>query len=109
VEAIHRKRKTYKTKNGAEPFLDWIKSVRGIQGAVGKVLVRLKRAEEGNFGDHEPAREGVIELKIGGHGPGHRVYIGIDGEEIILLWGGDKKTQDTDIRTAIGFWRDYNA
>jgi putative addiction module killer protein len=84
-------------------------SVRRLPGVLSKVFIRLKRAEEGNFGDHEPVGEGVIELRIGGYGPGYRVYIGIDGDEIILLWGGTKKTQDDDIRTSIGYWRDYNA
>jgi putative addiction module killer protein len=109
VEAKPRKRRTYKTEDGAEPFLDWLKSVRPFQGVIGKVLVRLKRAEEGNFGDHEPVGEGVIELRIGGYGPGYRVYIGLDGEEIVLLWGGTKQTQEDDIKTARRFWRDYNA
>jgi len=68
----------------------------------------LDRAEEGNFGDSEPVGGGVIELKID-FGPGYRVYVGIDGNEIILLWGGTKKTQQEDIQKAQSFWRDYNA
>jgi len=75
---------------------------------LGRVFVRLKRAEEGNFRDHRSIGAGVIELRID-FGPGYRVYLGIDGGEIILLWGGMKKTQDNDIKTAIEFWRDYNA
>lgn len=83
-------------------------SVRQLPEVLGRVFERLDRAEEGNFGDHEKVREGVIELRID-FGPGYRVYLGIDGDEIILLWGGTKKTQDRDIKTAIEFWRDYNA
>jgi putative addiction module killer protein len=109
MEAKHRKRRTYKTVEGAEPFIDWLQSIRRIQGIIGKVLVRLKRAEEGNFGDHEPGGEGVIELRIGEYGPGYRVYVGIDGDEIVLLWGGTKQTQEDDIRTARKYWREYNA
>ena len=108
MEAKPRKRRTYKTEDDAEPFLDWLKSVKRLPGVLSKVFIRLKRAEEGNFGDHGPVGEGVIELRID-FGPGYRVYLGIDGDEIILLWGGTKKTQDDDIRTSIGFWRDYNA
>ena len=49
---------------------------------------QLKRAEQGNFGDHGSVGEGVIELRID-FGPGYRLYLGIDGDEIILLWGGN--------------------
>lgn len=108
MEARQRKRRTYKTEGGREPFVDWLQGVRGLPQVVGKVLVRLKRAEQGNLGDHASVGEGVIELRID-FGPGYRVYFGIDGDEIILLWGGTKKTQDEDIRTAKEFWRDYNA
>jgi putative addiction module killer protein len=108
VEARQRKRRTYKTEGGAEPFVGWLQSVRNPPAVLGRVFVRLKRAEQGNFGDHGSAGEGVIELRIDS-GPGYRVYFGIDGDEIILLWGGTKKTQDEDIKTAKKFWRDYNA
>jgi putative addiction module killer protein len=82
--------------------------MRNLPQVLGRVFVRLKRAEQGNFGDHGSVGEGVIELRID-FGPGYRVYFGIDGDEIILLWGGTKKTQDEDIETAKEFWRDYNA
>lgn len=85
-----------------------MKAVKDLPMVIGKILVRLKRAEQGNFGDHEPVGEGVIELKID-FGPGYRVYLGIDGDFIILLWGGTKKTQDYDIKKAKEFWRDYGA
>ena len=99
VEARQRKRRTYKTEGGTEPFIDWLQSVKHLPHVLGKVFVRLKRAEEGNFGDHDSIGEGVVEMRID-FGPGYRVYFGIDGDEIILLWGGTKKTQDEDIKTA---------
>lgn len=43
------------------------------------------------------------------YGPGYRVYFGEDGDLVILLHGGDKSTQTRDIKTAQGYWRDYNA
>ena len=42
-------------------------------------------------------------------GPGYRVYLGIDGNEIVLLWGGSKTTQVSDIKKAKEFWEEYNA
>jgi putative addiction module killer protein len=69
---------------------------------------RLPRLEAGNFGHCEPVGEGVHELKID-FGPGYRVYFANDGNEVILLAGGSKSTQPTDIRTALKRWKDYNA
>lgn len=87
-----------------------MRTVKGRDNvAIGKILVRLKRAEEGNFGDHRSEGGGVIALKIGGYGPGYRVYFGVDGDEIILLWGGTKHSQQDDIKKARAFWEDYNA
>jgi putative addiction module killer protein len=108
VDAKPRKRRTYKTEEDVEPILNWMKSVRHLPEVLGRVFARLDNAEAGNFGDHRAVGEGVIELRID-FGPGYRVYLGIDGDEIILLWGGTKKTQHVDIETAIGFWRDYHA
>ena len=52
---------------------------------------------------------GVLELKFD-FGPGYRAYYGLDGDDVvILLGGGDKKTQAGDIRKAITRWKDYNA
>jgi putative component of toxin-antitoxin plasmid stabilization module len=51
---------------------------------------------------------GLIELKID-FGPGYRVYAGLDGNSVILLWGGDKHSQDADIARARNVWREYNA
>jgi putative addiction module killer protein len=63
----------------------------------------------GNFGNCEPAREGVSELKMD-FGPGYRVYFGLDGTTlVVLLAGGKKDTQDADMKLARQYWRDYNA
>lgn len=78
------------------------------QKIYGIILARIKRVEGGNLGDCEPVGEGVSELKID-VGPGYRVYFGQDGDEVVLLYGGTKKTQDKDIKTAKEYWRDYNA
>ncbi len=65
------------------------------------------RLEQGNFGDHKHLDDGVYELRLF-FGPGYRVYYGIHGEEIVLLlYGGDKKTQTKDIQLARKFWELY--
>ena len=74
-----------------------------------KIRIRLDRLADGNFGKHRVLGGGLIEMKID-FGPGYRVYCGEDGAtDIILLWGGDKSTQDADIKKAKRFWSDYNA
>ena len=61
----------------------------------------------GNLGDYKPVGEGVFELRID-HGPGFRVYFGRRGREVvILLGGGDKKSQARDIKRAQELWRHY--
>lgn len=71
--------------------------------------MRINRLRLGNFGDHKVVGDGVFELRID-YGPGYRVYFARDGAEIvILLIGGDKRTQDRDIETAKEYWADYKA
>jgi len=75
--------------------------------AQAKLRIRLKRLEAGTFGDCESVGDGVLELREH-HGAGHRVYFGRHGRSIvILLCGGSKKTQTSDIKTAKDFWADW--
>jgi len=72
-------------------------------GRIGKakIVLRLDRAANGNFGDCEPVGEGVSEMRID-YGPGYRVYFTRCGEIVyFLLLGGDKSTQKRDITRAI--------
>ena len=96
----------YQADNGTEPVTDWLQSLRDKQ-AQAKVRIRLKRLEAGIFGDCEPIGGGVLELRE--HlGAGYRVYFGRHGQRIvILLCGGTKKTQSTDIKTAKVYWADW--
>ena len=67
----------------------------------GRVQVRVERLAAGNAGDVEPVGEGVAELRID-YGPGYRVYFTKRGQSVvILLAGGDKRTQSADIKTAL--------
>ena len=67
----------------------------------------LDRVENGNFSDCRHVGQGVWELRID-FGPGYRVYFGEDGDLVVLLLGGTKKTQVQDIKTDKKYWSDYN-
>jgi len=96
----------YRTAAGAEPYADYVDSLRDRAGAA-KIRVRVTRAEQGNLGDHRSIGHGVIELRID-YGPGYRVYVGLHGLElIVLLCAGDKGAQRQDVRRAMAFWADY--
>ena len=99
----------YETATAHVPCREWLDSIeqRNLE-LYGILMNRLDRVEEGNFGDCEAVGEGVSELVID-YGPGHRIYFGQDGDFVVLLLGGPKKTQKSDIKKAKGFWRDYNA
>lgn len=96
----------YLTADGKNPFREWLRSLKDVT-ARAKIRVRLNRIRLGNFGDCKPVGGGVQELRVP-YGPGYRVYFGRTEKTIvILLCGGDKKTQNKDIQKAQGFWQDY--
>jgi putative addiction module killer protein len=83
-----------------ELFAKWLDGLRDIQ-ARARVQSRIERLALGHAGDAQPVGEGVSELRIH-YGPGYRVYFKQKGRElIILLAGGDKSTQDKDIKMAL--------
>ena len=85
-------------------FDAWLDQLKDRQ-AVLRIQMRIDRAELGNFGDVKPVAEGVSEMRID-FGPGYRVYFVQRGVElVILLAGGDKATQDNDIKTALALAR----
>lgn len=107
MEARPRKIETYFRKEGNCPFDEWFACLRD---PIGKALVdkRLARVRLGLLGDWNDVGEGVIELIFRNTGPGYRVYIGQDGQTlVILLGGGIKRTQQSDIERAKEYWRDY--
>jgi putative addiction module killer protein len=92
--------------DGKDIFGEWLGGLRDIS-ARAAILKRIDRVEEGNFGDHRSVGGGVWEIRIH-EGPGYRVYYGEDGPKIVLLLcGGDKKTQRKDIGKAQRLWADY--
>ena len=81
-------------------YAKWLDGLRDARARV-RVLVRVERLATGNPGDVRPVGEGVSELRID-YGPGYRVYFKKQAREIvILLAGGDKRTQSDDVRTAL--------
>ena len=98
----------FHTSDGRRPFMEWFNGLRD-ERAQRRIDARLARVEAGNFGDSKSVGEGVLELRID-YGPGYRLYFGRDGNQVvILLIGGDKKTQSKDIATAQEYWADYKA
>ena len=83
-----------------------LKTLKNTSAKV-SVIRRVARMEQGNFGDHKFCRDGVWEMRID-TGPGYRVYYAISGEQVVLLLcGGNKQTQDKDIRRACEYWQDW--
>ena len=83
-----------------ELFAKWLDSLGDVR-ARARVQVRIERLAAGNPGDVQPVGRGVSELRID-YGPGYRVYFKKIGSAVlILLAGGDKRTQDADIKTAL--------
>lgn len=77
----------------------WFENLRD-RAAKSRINIRIRRLSLGNPGDVKPVGEGVCELRVD-FGPGYRVYFVQRGSEyIVLLAGGDKSSQDRDIREA---------
>lgn len=83
-----------------DAFAKWLDGLQDIR-ARARILVRIERLAAGNPGDVKPVGEGVSEMRID-YGPGYRVYFKkIRQKVVILLAGGDKESQDKDIKTAL--------
>ena len=90
-------------RDGRDLYTDWLEKLKDITAKIA-VVRRVTRLEQGNFGDHKFCRDGVSELRID-VGAGYRVYYAIAGSQIVLLLcGGDKRTQSVDIDRACDYW-----
>ncbi|AWV20023.1 putative cytosolic protein (plasmid) [Roseomonas mucosa] len=95
----------YLAGDGKGPFETWFVTLDSQARA--KVTVALARLEQGNTSSLKGVGEGVLESRID-WGPGYRVYLGRDGDTlVILLTGGTKKRQQRDIDAAQAMWADY--
>jgi putative addiction module killer protein len=98
----------YQTAAGERPFVEWLEELSDRQ-ARARIEARLARVAAGNLGDVEAVGEGVMELRVD-WGPGYRVYFSQLGQVIVLLLcGGDKRTQQRDIKRAKEYFEDYKA
>lgn len=96
----------YANSNGQEPFTDWLNGLRDVIGRK-RILARVSRLQQGNYGDCESVGEGVSELRLF-FGSGYRVYFGEEGADlVVLLCGGDKSSQSKDIQLAKAYWKAY--
>jgi putative addiction module killer protein len=83
-----------------DEFSGWLRRLRDAN-AVARIAGRIRRMEMGNPGDSRSVGQGVLEMRID-YGPGYRVYYVHHGAQIvILLCGGDKRTQQQDIKKAL--------
>lgn len=96
----------YQKENGEEPFTQWLDALKDATTRR-RISKRLRRIEENNLGDVEPAGDGVFELRLH-FGAGYRIYFGrIRSEIILLLAGGDKGSQPKDIQKAKQYWKNH--
>jgi len=91
----------------SETFARWLGKLKD-RAAVMRINARIRRlTETGNFGDAKPVREDINEMRID-HGPGYRLYFIQSGPVlVVLLAGGDKSSQDTDIKRAIEIAKEW--
>lgn len=95
----------YEQADGRSPVADWFDDLD--RQAAAKVTIAIERLRRGNVSNVKGVGAGVQEFRI--HwGPGYRLYLGRDGERlVILLTGGTKQRQDADIERAKTYWADY--
>jgi putative addiction module killer protein len=112
VDAFPKEILFYETPLGRIPFAEWLDSIEG-QDIYEIAMLRLDKVERGSLGETRSVGDGVSEMIIH-HGPGYRIYYGLLGKRadiVVLLLGGEKKTQKADIKLAKEYWSDkeFNA
>jgi putative addiction module killer protein len=95
------------TDEDVSPFRRWFDALDDRAAAL--VTIAIDRLGEGNTSNAKSLGEDVSELRIN-RGPGYRIYFGWDGKLlVILLGGGTKRRQQSDIQVALRHWRSYKA
>lgn len=96
----------YISPTGKDVFDDWLSQLADTRTQA-KIATRINRLAAGNFGDCKLLRHGLCELRID-WGPGYRVYYAMPSRVcVLLLCGGDKRKQSSDIDRALEYLRDY--
>lgn len=96
----------YLTPKGKDVVGEWLDGLRDNR-AVARILARLEKMRDGYFGDCKALRDGMWELRVD-VGAGYRLYYSKTGSEIILLLcGGDKRSQVRDITRAVEYLNEY--
>ena len=96
----------YVNPKGKIRFTDWLRKLKDRK-ARQKIHTQIDRLRLGNAGDHKALGNGIFEMRIH-YGPGYRVYYGKTSDMIILLLcGGNKATQQQDVKIARQYWMDY--
>lgn len=101
----HYKVEEYVSSDGLCPFMKWLDSLQPKIQA--RIQARVARFRMGNLGDVKILGKGVYEARFH-FGPGYRFYFGLSGKTlVILLCGGDKSSQQEDVRRAMEYLHDY--
>jgi putative addiction module killer protein len=96
----------YVSRSGKDVFDQWLTRLADTRTQA-KIAVRINRLAAGNFGDCKSLRQGLFELRID-WGPGYRIYYAMLGTScVLLLCGGDKRKQSSDIDRALEYLKDY--
>lgn len=97
--------KIYATEEGKEPFRDWLDSLKDVD-IQALIFQRLQRIKLGNFGDCKPISEGLWEFRIH-HKAGIIYYARVGQRLVLIIGGGDKRSQERDITKAKKYLEDY--
>lgn len=96
----------YLNENENDLYQDWLDSLRDRTAKVA-IIRRVARMEAGQFGDHKYLQDDILELRID-VGAGYRIYYAhVGGRVILLTHGGDKSSQNKDIKRAIRLLKDW--
>ncbi|HZZ93233.1 MAG TPA: type II toxin-antitoxin system RelE/ParE family toxin [Usitatibacter sp.] len=96
----------YQASSGRRPFVEWLEALQDRR-ARARVQARLAVVASGSLGDVKSVGDGVVELRLH-YGPGYRIYFALVSEVVILLLcGGDKRSQDDDIKQAKRYLEDF--
>lgn len=108
MEVRPREVRDYVTSDGRVPYWEWLRGLRDVETR-GRIRERIDRLEDGNFGDCKLLGGGLLELRLR-FGAGYRVYVGeADKTVVMLLFGGDKRTQERDIKKAQEYWAEFKS